>query len=151
MCRVGWGLLVILAAARAAAAPVPPPRPQLDPKVAAAWKKAGFSLRWVYDYNDSGHPRATFDRPKTGLALPLLTWGRWRAGVLPKLPSPDVPFALSLYNGFIPFDGITDAGLKHLEGMQQPGYLHVQGTKVTYEALYRLREVIPKLRFAAGK
>src|SRR5262245_45439572 len=98
MTRRAWlSVVILLAAGSARAAPVPAPASrELDPKVIAAWQKAGFRLLWVYSYDYTGHPQASYARPTKGKALPLLTWDRWRAGVLPKLPSPNVPFALSL-------------------------------------------------------
>ena len=97
--RKGWlavSLLTLSAvyANKAGAVPVPPTA--IGPDVIAAWEKAGATLGWMgvdrwgrLAFRDDPEERQPDD-------LPAFQVHDWARGVVEKLPSPQVPFALSL-------------------------------------------------------
>jgi Leucine-rich repeat (LRR) protein len=77
--------------------------------IVQAWKKGGAGSGWM-GVGSSGS--LTFRISTSGMTdvMPGLTFPAWKEGVVPQLPDPGIPFALSL-NG----QKLTDAGLKELE------------------------------------
>jgi hypothetical protein len=121
------------------------PRP-LDAKVAQAWREAGAKIGWMVEYED-GTWLFFEERPSNKKRiLPALQIDSWRAGVIEKLPRPEVPFGLALL-----FTDFPDAGLKELAQLSHLEILDLLETRLTEAGLKELGTFtqLRKLRLGA--
>jgi len=129
----------------------------LPPDVVKAWKAAGAEVGWMGTV--AGGRLQLFRTLDKGLPgeVPALSFRKWKSGVLPKLPAPEVSFGLKLWYTQITDaglheiaamknltcldlseTGITDAGLKELVGLQKLTTLNVNRTKISNAGLKTL-------------
>src|SRR5262249_42230829 len=134
----------------AAAASSQPAASEIDPNVVAAWKKANAQAGW-FSLSETG-PREVSKSKPADPALPAFRFLVFKAGGIPKLPPPAVPFALDLraagssttdarlkdLSGLktlaaldLRFTPVTGAGLKSLSGLKSLGYLDLGHAKVS--------------------
>src|SRR5262245_9270810 len=118
-------LLPALAQCGEGQSPVPP-----DAELVAAWKKLPARFCWL-NAKDGGY-WAYRNEGKPG-DLPAFCVPEFKAGVIGKLPSPALPFALDLTG-----TKITDDGLSELAGFEHLQRLNLQGTAVSSEGLKAL-------------
>ncbi len=112
---------------------------QFDPKVVAAWRKAGALVGWLAHSPNGGwhYLRA---KPKAISSLPAFVWRKFEPGMLINLPTPSVPFAMGFGN-----TGINNRGLKELKRFKNLRSLDISHTKVTDAGLKNL-DLIKSLR-----
>jgi hypothetical protein len=109
-----------------------PPIP-LPADVVTAWKKASAETGWMWvDLVGRARVLPEGQVPTFG-DLPVLRFITWKAGVLPDLPAPSMPFGLNLN-----LTAVTDAGLKELAGLKHLQALDLDSTGVTDAGLKEL-------------
>ena len=119
-----------------------PPEPFPAP-VEQAWTAAGAEVGWLQPLKEipgiSEFVRR-FVRKEEGQPgdLPAFRFRTWSAGLLEKLPAPDVPFGLDLS-----FMRVTDAGLKELAGLKSLQVLDLSFTRVTDAGVAELQKALP--------
>ena len=111
------------------------PKPLPD-DVVKAWKDAGATVGWM-KVETSGAP-AFVEKPEEG-AVPAFRFAKWKDGVVAKLPVPESAFALDLAK-----TEVTDTGLKELADLKSMTLLTLCETKVTDEAVEKLRKALSK-------
>src|SRR5947207_966128 len=114
---LGFTAWLLLAASPVVTQPAPAgAAPQPNANVIAAWQQAGAEFGWLAHDRRFSFASLRFRReqPSRGAAVPAFRWARWKAGVLPGLPEPGVPYGLDLS-----FSRITDADLGELAGLGQ--------------------------------
>jgi Leucine-rich repeat (LRR) protein len=104
----------------------------LPAEVRAAWEKAGAEAGWMAPY-PFGWGFRTGSGEGEADEIPPFHWRRWQAGMVAKLPAPDVRFGLYL-NG----TQVTDVDLKELAGLKQLQALNLGFTKTTDAGLKEL-------------
>jgi hypothetical protein len=133
-----------------------PPKPLPD-DIVKAWKDAGADVGWSM-LTTYGALRFV-EKPEVG-AIPAFRLGPWRAGMVAKLPVPEAPFGLDLYNTEVTDDGlkelsnlrnlttlnlsrtnVTDAGLKELANLKNLTTLYLHETKVTNVGMKELAKL----------
>ena len=142
---------------------------KLDPKVVAEWRKAGALVGWLAQAPNGGwhYLRA---RPGSIDSTPAFVWRKFKPGVLMKLPSPSVPFAIGFGNTSINNRGlkelsrfqnlqsldlshtrVTDSGLKHLDAIKSLRSLDLGASSVTDKGLKALAKIkhLRKLYFGS--
>jgi hypothetical protein len=140
----------------------PTPLPKAIEK---AWAAAGAEIGWMrIDVRMYDPMRITFvprDEGQEG-DIPAFRLRAWQAGLLPKLPEPEVPYGLDLTKlpltdrWLVDLRGlknlqalnlagsqITDAGLKELAGLKNLRWVDLTGTKVTDAGVEELRKALP--------
>jgi internalin A len=143
--------------AQAPAEQKPTPLPE---DIEKAWAAAGAEIGWMrIDVRMYGPMILTFvprDKGQKG-DIPAFRLRAWQAGLLPKLPEPEVPFGLDLTKlpltdrWLVDLRGlknlqaldlastqVTDAGLKELAALKNLQTLNLAGTKITDAGLKEL-------------
>jgi hypothetical protein len=104
----------------------------VDPKVIAAWEKAGAEFGWM-KAEKGGPPQFSPQRPAAGRAVPAFRIDPGKQVMLRDLPAPDVPFGLELNDL-----ALTDADVKALGGFAKLDTLDLLGTKIGDAGLRQL-------------
>ncbi|AMV25093.1 hypothetical protein VT84_11905 [Gemmata sp. SH-PL17] len=112
---------------------LPKPLPDV---VVKAWKDAGAAVGWMK--TETSGALIFVEKPEAG-AIPAFRFAKWKDGIVPKLPAPDVPFGLDLAG-----TEITDTGLQELAKLKALASLALCETKVTDAAVEKLRKALPK-------
>jgi hypothetical protein len=157
------GLLLTLCSAKNAAQQPPLQKPTPLPEdIEKAWAAAGAEIGWMRI--GERYTLLTFvprDQGQKG-DIPAFRLRGWQAGLLPKLPEPQVPFGLDLTKlpltdrWLVDLRGlknlqaldlagrqITDAGLKELAGLKSLQVLFLLDTNVTDAGVEELRKALP--------
>jgi Leucine-rich repeat (LRR) protein len=112
------------------------------PEVIAAWEHAGARFGWMSVSRSPQQTNTDWDQAGAE-CVPAFGFNRFPTGGLRSLPPPDVPFGLSVYSWtdegmqelrdltqlrslFFNGDGITDAGLKELAGLEKLQALRIE-------------------------
>jgi internalin A len=155
------GLLLTFCSAKNAAQQPGLQKPTPLPEdIEKAWAAAGAEIGWMrIDVRMYGPMILTFvprDKGQKG-DIPAFRLRAWQAGLLPKLPEPQVPFGLDLTRlpltdrWLVDLRGlknlqalnlarrqVTDAGLKELAGLENLQWLSLYDTQVTDAGLKEL-------------
>jgi hypothetical protein len=116
------------------AVPLPAHR-QMDPETIAAYENLGAQFGG-YDVDAPKHLEFSPGKKSAAKALPLFRFVSLRNGMLPELPSVQIPFGLDLR-----YTGLTDAGLKELKELKNLTALDLHGTDVTDAGLKELKDL----------
>lgn len=116
----------------------PPTEPKaIDPKILEAWKAAGARTGWATQYQFFDDKPDFRRYPEL---LPYVAFAKFEPNVIAKLPVPDQPFLLYLFNSGIPDSGLAElAHLKTLRKLDLTANYHFTGAG--FEALADLPDL----------
>jgi hypothetical protein len=113
----------------------------IDPKVVAAWEKAGAEFGWM-SVDENGLLYFVPERPKGVPAVPTFTAKKGESSLpLRELPAPGAPFGLKMFG----LEPLTDADWKALAGFEHLHSLSIMFMGVT-DARVKELAGLPKLQ-----